>query len=137
MRKRRGSRGQATVEFALVGIIFIFILMILFDFGRGVAAFNAVSHAAREGARLAVHHPAEFTAGTDANIRGQLRAGSPLLPGLTDADITISPAQASRDYGDIVTVQVVYSFSPVTPLIGVFLPGGTVTLTSAGKAVVQ
>jgi Flp pilus assembly protein TadG len=42
------------VEFALILPIFILVLVGIFDLGRGVYAFNTISQAAREGARLAI-----------------------------------------------------------------------------------
>jgi Flp pilus assembly protein TadG len=51
-RAGRRSRGQALVEFAFVLPIFLFILMILVDFGRIVYAQNAITQDAREAARV-------------------------------------------------------------------------------------
>ena len=53
-KKRRPSRGQALVEFALVIPIFLLLLIALFDLGRAVFAYNTLTNAAREGARLAI-----------------------------------------------------------------------------------
>ena len=52
VRNRQRSRGQALVEFAFVLPIFLFILMILVDFGRIVYAQNAITNDAREAARV-------------------------------------------------------------------------------------
>jgi hypothetical protein len=48
------QRGQALVEFALVFPVVILMLVGLFDLGRAVFAYNTVTNAAREGARLAI-----------------------------------------------------------------------------------
>ena len=50
---RRG-RGQALVEFALVIPLFLLMLIALFDLGRAVFAYNTLTNAAREGARIAI-----------------------------------------------------------------------------------
>ena len=47
------SAGQALAEFALVFPIAILILLAVFDVGRAVFAYNGLTNAAREGARLA------------------------------------------------------------------------------------
>lgn len=52
--RRRFERGQALVEFALVIPIFLLLLVALFDLGRAVFAYNTLTNAAREGARLAI-----------------------------------------------------------------------------------
>lgn len=46
-------RGQSLVEFALVFPIAILVLMAVFDVGRAVFAYNGLTNAAREGARMA------------------------------------------------------------------------------------
>ncbi|MEO5964512.1 MAG: TadE family protein [Candidatus Limnocylindrales bacterium] len=51
---RRRSAGQAMVEFALVIPIFLLLLTALFDMGRAVFAYNTLTNAAREGARIAI-----------------------------------------------------------------------------------
>ncbi len=50
----RERRGQSMVEFALILPIFVLVLVGIFDLGRGIYAFNTISQAAREGARLAI-----------------------------------------------------------------------------------
>ena len=50
----RRSRGQALVEFALVIPLFLLMLVALFDLGRAVFAYNTLTNAAREGARVAI-----------------------------------------------------------------------------------
>ena len=52
--RRRGQRGQAIVEVALILPIFILILVGLFDVGRAVYAFNTISNASREAVRVAI-----------------------------------------------------------------------------------
>jgi Flp pilus assembly protein TadG len=47
-------RGQAMVEFALTIPIFLLLLVALFDLGRAVFAYNTLTNAAREGARMAI-----------------------------------------------------------------------------------
>jgi Flp pilus assembly protein TadG len=48
------SRGQALMEFALVIPIFLLVVVALFDMGRAVFAYNTLTNAAREGARMAI-----------------------------------------------------------------------------------
>ena len=50
----RRDRGQALVEFALVIPLFLLMMLALFDLGRAVFAYNTLTNAAREGARLAI-----------------------------------------------------------------------------------
>lgn len=45
------ERGQSLVEFAFIIPVLMLILLGVFDFGRAFYAYNAISNAAREGAR--------------------------------------------------------------------------------------
>ena len=54
LRQLGRSRGQALVELALALPVLLLIFMGLFDFGRAVFAYNSLSNAAREGARVAI-----------------------------------------------------------------------------------
>ncbi|MFH1277905.1 MAG: TadE family protein [Candidatus Eisenbacteria bacterium] len=51
--RKKDSRGQAVVEFALVLPLILLILLGITEFGRAFWTLNVVSQAAREGARLA------------------------------------------------------------------------------------
>ena len=53
-RSQRRDRGQALVEFSLIIPLFLLVFVSLFDLGRAVFAFNTLSNAAREGARIAI-----------------------------------------------------------------------------------
>src|SRR5450759_2474361 len=56
-RKQTGqtnSRGQGLVEFALVLPLLVLLFMGVFDFARGIYAYNAISDAARAGTRTAI-----------------------------------------------------------------------------------
>jgi Flp pilus assembly protein TadG len=63
MRGRRGSRGQALLEFSLIIPIFLVMLMGIVDVGRAIWAQNSLAAAAREGARFAIVH-----GGSDATL---------------------------------------------------------------------
>ena len=56
LRRGRGrrQRGQGLTEFALVIPIFLLLVVALFDLGRAVFAYNTLTNAAREGARIAI-----------------------------------------------------------------------------------
>jgi hypothetical protein len=62
-RRADRSRGQGIAEFGLVLPVFMLMVMGILDVGRVVWATDALSHAAREGARYAsVHGGSEVTA---------------------------------------------------------------------------
>jgi len=63
---RRGQRSQALIEFALVSPVLLLLLFGIVDIGRAVFYYDTVSHAAREGARVAVR--ASNPLPTDADV---------------------------------------------------------------------
>jgi hypothetical protein len=50
----RSQRSQALIEFALVSPVLLLLLFGIVDIGRAVFYYDTISHAAREGARVAV-----------------------------------------------------------------------------------
>ena len=55
-RRQARSRGQSLVEFSLVVVPFVFIMMGIFDLGRGIYMMNGTAEAAREIARVTSVH---------------------------------------------------------------------------------
>ena len=55
-RRPTHSRGQSLVEFSLVVVPFVFIMMGIFDLGRGIYMMNGTAEAAREIARVTSVH---------------------------------------------------------------------------------
>lgn len=53
----RRERGQAFVETAIVLVLFISVTLALITFGHAFMAMNMITHAARDGARLAATWP--------------------------------------------------------------------------------
>jgi len=125
---RRRSGGQTLVEFALVLPIVLLVFMGVFDFGRAVFAYNSLSNAARDGARVAI---------VDQRTVGGVPAGATEAAnqatglGLDPSDINdvqvsyllpdLSGACPSRALGCFAEVTVNYQFSAITPIIGNFI----------------
>ncbi len=128
MRRQSSERGQSLVEFALVLPVFVLILFGLFDLGRAVYAYNTISNASRESARVAIVNQ------TNADVEAEAIKQAVSL-GLTDAAVTpvydlvgggaaairspVTPlpsAASSRSRS-------IYDFAPATPVIGQILAG--------------
>lgn len=136
-RRRHGQRdGQALVEFSLAIIIFLVLLMGIFDFGRGIYMYNGVAQAAREIARRTSVYPG-IDLGASAESQTVIAVQAGLVPGMeapTFACLTITGAPSTSDpcaSGDIVQVTVTATYEPITPLLG-FL--GTIPLSASGSA---
>jgi Flp pilus assembly protein TadG len=143
-RSRSSRRGQSLVEFALVFPIAIILLMAVFDVGRAVFAYNGLTNAAREGARLAIVNQDEtlieqrVTEMTYAT--GVANAGDPDLvrfhkegPNLTTP--TANPVCTTMAMGCIAIVTVETDWSAITPVIGQIV--GPMTFTARSELPVE
>ena len=127
-RTRRGERGAAAVEMALVLPVLLMIVFGLIDFGRMLNAQLTLTEAAREGARSAAF--GQTTAQTQARIAS-------VTTGMTGVTSEISGCSAEATDA---TVTVRYTFSFVTPfaaIAGMFgrAPGGSFAMSGRGLMV--
>lgn len=107
IRRRRGSGGQATVEFALLLPVAVVALLVVAQIGLVVRARVMLTHAAREGARIAA------VGGTDAEVSAAaVDAGS-----LDPAQLTV---RVSRD-ATVVRVLLVYVMRTDVSVVGALL----------------
>ena len=79
---RHSQRGQAMVEFSLVILLFIGLVVALFDLGRGIYTYNGVSEAAREIARRTIVHPTPLGQSTETRDAISVQRG--LVPAMDD-----------------------------------------------------
>ena len=148
---RPDDRGQGLVEFALVFPIIVLLFFGIFDLGRAVYAYNTVSNAARDGARVAAVNqiltspdclqniPVEDPADPHWSIE-RCAADSAISLGVQPADVTVTfnvPAgttltctSSQLDVGCIASVTVHYTFVPITPVIGSLVGNLSITDTS-------
>lgn len=118
MRLHNEDRGAAAVEFALVLPILVLIICGIVDFGRAYNANLALTHAAREAARIWA------LGGTAAETS---TAATTAAVGLTVTSVTTTTCA----FGNPTTVTVTADFSFITPLIQNLSPGLS-TLSSNG-----
>jgi Flp pilus assembly protein TadG len=124
MTRRKGSAGQALVEMALVLPVLILIVVAIFDFGRAVFAFNSISNAAREGARIGIVD--QSTGSSGALVAAEEAAKQATGLGLDPTDAAQIAVTFPNPGGNCVNpgvgctirVEVNYEFEAITPLIG-------------------
>jgi len=137
---RRG-RGQALVEFALVIPIFLLIVVALFDLGTAVFAYNSLTNAAREGARMAIVNQDVPT------IVSRAKSQSAIVE-LDDPSVSVHFYQVAADgkpdlsdpcnlvaVGCLAVVSFEATYHPITPIIGRIVFGTGITF--AAKAVLS
>jgi Flp pilus assembly protein TadG len=116
----RSERGAELIEFAIIAPILIFIIAGIIDFGMMFRSFEAVTNAAREGARVGVlpgYDPPDVQARVDAYLAASGLTG----PRTTDVvDVPVTTA-AGTFTARGVTVNYTYQFavlSAAAPLFG-------------------
>lgn len=114
-RDRRGERGAAAVEFALVLPVLILLVFGLIEFSRVYNIQISLSNAAREGARtMAVENSLPIA-------RSAAIAAAPsITPAVSGAQITITPTACTK--GGTVAVTINYNVSLMTGFFGATLP---------------
>lgn len=118
----RRHSGQALVEFSLALIVFMVLLMGIFDLGRGIYMYNGVSQAAREIARVTSVHPGSVL-GNSAQTAAVVATQKGLIPNLGNptfacVDIDNAAVTGTCRGGMRVKVTIVAPYRPVTPLLG-------------------
>ena len=117
---RRGDhrKGQAMVEFSLVFIVFLMLMLGIFELGRAVWIYTTVAHAARQGARYGMVHGNNGSPDNAALISHV--AGQAIGIG---GSVTVTPTwEGAGLVGTFVRVQVDY---PYVPAVAGNLFGGT------------
>lgn len=106
-RRRLGSRGQATVEFALLLPVAVVALLVIAQIGLVVRTRVMLTHAAREGARVAA------VGGSDAEVTAAVIDSGSLDP----AQLTVG---VTRD-ASVATVLLVYQMETNVSVVGAIL----------------
>jgi Flp pilus assembly protein TadG len=132
----RDGRGQSLVEFALVIPLFLLLLIAVFDLGRGVFAYNTLTNAAREGARMAIVNQ------DSATIIARAKTSTAIVE-LNDPSVQIGfyvmADDGSPDFGDtcspvavgcLAVVSFEADYRPITPLISNIVFGSGVKFTA-------
>lgn len=116
-RRANGERGAEMVEFALSFLLFLILVVAVFEGGRLVWTYETLAHAARQGARAAIVHGERNPWGNDDPIRDAVHAQA---VGLPSGDVTVNTvwSDANKKGGSIVTVSATYPISFIaSPLV--------------------
>ena len=128
-----GERGATMVEFTLSFLLFLVLVVGVFEGGRLVWTYETLAHAARQGARLAIVHGERNPLADDDPIRDAVRAQAVGLPS-SDVAVNTVWSDADKKGGSIVTVAATYPISFVaSPLV--FSSSG-LSLTARSRATV-
>lgn len=125
--RRKGERGSAMIESALVLVMLLGILLTVFDYSIAIFMQSTFRHAVREGVRYAVTSQVMAGMGQDASITATVQLNAMgFLSGSTGADyvkiryydpVTLVETNSNAG-GNLVEVSVEnYTYTWITPLL--------------------
>lgn len=138
---KQDEKGSTLVEYAIGASVFVMAMFAVLEFGRALWTHNALTDAARQGARYAALHTS--AGAEDSNIKnlvvyGNIAGGAkPIAPGLTTNMVKISRTGDFSVNSGTATVKITgYQFQFVLPFMpnSIKMPEYSTTLTgeSAG-----
>ena len=118
-RPPAGEGGQTLVEFSICLVLFLLLVFGVFDLGRGVYAYNTITHCAREGVRYAVVHGSKSATpvGPAANDVTLANWVYRYAVGLQTNNLTVTSSWPDGNVAGsnaVVNITVRYTFQPVT-----------------------
>ena len=135
------EKGSTLVEYAIGATVFIMAVFAVLEFGRALWAHNALTDAARRGARYAVlNTPDKDSAIRNVVVYGNPSGGTqPLLPGLATTNVQISRSSDFSVNSGTATVSITgYEFQFVLPMMPkkIAMPSYSTTLTGESAGLV-
>jgi Flp pilus assembly protein TadG len=138
---KHDERGSTLVEYAIGATVFLMAVFAVLEFGRALWVHNALSDAARRGARYAVLHPAGDVTGTrNVVVYGNPSGGTkPIVPDMTTANVQVTySGNFSVNEGTATVTVTGYKFKFVLPLLPktITMPAYSTTLTGESAGVI-
>jgi len=133
------ERGATLVEFALAVTVLLTSMFGVIEFGRALWTHNALTDAARRGARYAtLHTAAEMGNVKNVVVYGDEAGGTqPVVPNLTTNNVTVTYTGAGVNTGTVSVGITGYQFQFVIPVVGttITMPAYSTTLTGESVGV--
>lgn len=132
VKQRRAERGAALVEFAIGATVFLSVMFGIVEFGRCLWTHNALSDAARRGARYAINHPT-----SDANaVKNVVVYGDPaggtkaMVDNLTTDNVNVQYSNFKLGEGTVSVSVTNYQFQLSIPFVSqtIAMPSYNTTL---------
>jgi Flp pilus assembly protein TadG len=143
IRRKRNSgneRGATLLEFAIGASVFCVAMFGVVEYGRVMWTHNALSDAARRGARYAVNHTAGDTAAVkNVVVYGDPAGGEkPVVPNLTTTNVQVQYSNYGLGAGTVSVSITGYQFQFVIPVVGttINMPNYNTTLTGENVGLV-
>src|SRR5437773_11919193 len=100
---KSSERGSTLLEFAIGATVFLSVMFAILEFGRALWVHNALTDAARRGARYAViHRSSDIDSVKNVVVYGDPAGGTqPLVENLTTGNVTVSYSNFSLNTGTV------------------------------------
>jgi Flp pilus assembly protein TadG len=133
------ERGATLVEFALAVTVLLTSMFAVVEFGRALWTHNALTDAARRGARYAtLHTAAEMGNVKNVVVYGDEAGGTqPIVPNLTTDNVIVNYTDVGVNKGTVSVGITGYQFQFVIPVVGttITMPAYSTTLTGESVGV--
>ena len=136
--KRSNECGATLVEFTIAATVFLTAMFAVLEFGRALWVHNALTDAARRGARYAIlHTPADAASVKNVVVYGDPAGGTePVVQSLSASNVNVAYSNFAVGSGTVSVSISNYELQLNLPLLGtnIQMPSYTTTLTgeSAG-----
>lgn len=134
---KSNERGATLVEFSIAATVFLVSMFAVIEFGRALYVHNALSDAARRGARYAVlHSAADIDKVKNVVVYGDEDGGDqPLIPNLTTENVTVTYSDFLLNHGTASVSITDYEFQFVVPVVGTTITMPNYKTTLSGESV--
>ena len=137
---RKNERGSTLVEFAIAATVFLTAMFAVLEFGRALFVHNALTDAARRGARYATLHT-EASASQVKNVvvyGNEGGSGQPMLTNLSTANVDVDYNGFGLNDGTVTVSINEYEFQFVIPIVGttITMPHYSTTLTAESAGLI-
>jgi Flp pilus assembly protein TadG len=140
LRKNGNERGATLLEFAIGATVFCVAMFGVVEYGRVMWTHNALSDAARRGARYAVNHSTgDAAAVKNVVVYGTPEGGDkPVVANLTPANVQVQYSNFGLNAGTVSVSITGYQFEFVIPVVGtkIDMPNYNTTLTGENAGLV-
>ena len=132
-RRKQKQRGSVFVETGLIFVVFVFMLMGVFDFAQFLFIHQALADRARSAARWgAVHDPTDGTSIQNMVLYDQSTAptdGTSGVFGLTSSMVSVSTSDSGTDDYRLTIVVSNYPYYVISPYIAGTYTGPNITIS--------
>jgi hypothetical protein len=139
-RSRKNERGATLVEFSIAATVFLIAMFAVLEFGRALWVHNALTDAARRGARYAVLHKAsDIDDVKRVVVFGDPAGGTnPVVNNLDVPNVDVSYTGFGLDTGTVSVSITNYQFQFVLPIgpTSIQMPDYQTTLTGESAGVI-